>query len=214
MPELFLVENQKADIKLFSVSNEVSLHEDILEVLFGYKEKICNKFHDVSGTFFIDHLAINIIDPNSKVIIFSTTPSVEYNLISRDLWKYDRSFSISYQTKNRFYSWEQAYEEEQFEKLKLIKQTNHGFSCGFNLSTKIESFQLVYSFATRHQRLNLIEYYRGYINELFSIANFVFKEIKEIYEKHFGKTILTPHANGDKSIRSFSPFLKLINDKK
>jgi hypothetical protein len=212
MPELFLVENQKADTKLFSTSNEVLLHEDILEVLFKYKEKICNKFYDIRGTFLIDHLAINIIDPNSKVIIFSTTPSIEYNLISQGLWKYDRSFSISYQTENRFYSWEKAYEEKQFEKLKLTKQLNHGFTCGFNLSTKIESFQFIYSFATRHQKPDLIEYYRGYINELFAIGNYVFKAINGIYEKRFGKIISTPEISGDKTIRSFSPFLKLIKE--
>lgn len=211
MPELFLVENQKAHTKKFSASNEVLLHEDILEVLFKYKEKICNKFHDIRGTFLIDHLAINIIDPNNKIIIFSTTPSIEYNLISQGLWKYDRSFSISYQIENRFYSWEKAYEEEQFEKLKLTKQINHGFSCGFNLSTRIESFQFIYSFATRHQLPNLIEYYRGYVNELLAIGNYVFKAVNEIYEKRFEKIILIPDIKVDKTLGSFAPFLKLIS---
>lgn len=214
MPELFLIGTQKSDNKLFSTSNEVLLHEYILEILFKYKDKVFNKFYDIRGTFLIDHLAINIIDPNNKLIIFSTTPSVEYNLISQELWKYDRSFSTSYQIDNRFYSWEKAYEENQFEKLKLAKQINHGFSFGFNLSKKIESFQFIYSFATRHQNSDLMEYYRRYINELFAIGNYVFKAINEIYEKQFGKIISTTEISGDKTKRSFSPFLKLISSNK
>jgi len=52
MPELFLIESEEANIKLTNTSNEVLLHEDILEILFKYKEKICNKFDDMRGTFF------------------------------------------------------------------------------------------------------------------------------------------------------------------
>lgn len=214
MPELFLIENQEINTEVFSTSSEVFLHKDILEILFRYKEKICNKFNDLRGTFLIDHLAINIIDPSNKIVIFSSTPSVEYNLISQGLWRHDKSFSVSYQMKNRFYSWETAYEENHFEKLKLIKQINHGFSCGFNLSKKIGSFQFIYSFATRHQKPDLLEYYRGHINELFSIGNYGYKSISGIYEKRFGKVITNPELSENKSIGFFPPFLKLISNNK
>ena len=49
MPELFLIENEELNTKLFSRSDEVLLHEDILEILFKYKEKLCNKFDDIRG---------------------------------------------------------------------------------------------------------------------------------------------------------------------
>lgn len=213
MPKLFLLESHKADTTLFSASNEVVLHEDILEVLFTYKEKICNSFYDICGTFFIDHLAINIIDPDGRLVIFSTTPSVEYNLISQDLWKYDRSFSLSYQTDNRFTSWEKAYEEKHREKLKYTKQSTHGFTCGFNISKNLESFHIIYSFATRYQKHDLLKYYHGYINELFSIGDYVFKAVSGVYDQKFGKMISRHETDCDKVIRTFPPFLKLISSK-
>jgi len=164
--------------------------------------------------FLIDHLAINIIDPKNRLVIFSTTPSVEYNLITQGLWKYDKSLSMNFQRDNRFYSWEKAYEKEYFEELKLIKQINHGFSFGFNLSKKIESFQLIYSFATRHQNFELLEYYREYINELFALGDYGYKAIRSIYEQCIAKMNIVQGINKDKSIRSFSPFLKLISSDK
>jgi hypothetical protein len=208
MPELFLIKNHEINTASFSISDETILHENILEILFKFKETLCSKFHDICGTFFIDHLAINIINSDNKVVIFSATPSVEYNLISQKLWKYDKSFSARYQTENKFYSWEKAYENEYFDKLKLTKQTNHGFSFGFNLSKKIESLRLVYSFATRYKKSNLMEYYRGYTNELLAIGDYCYKAISKVYEKQFEKIpILTNEENIPKA---FSPFLKLI----
>ncbi len=78
MPRLILIKNDEINTKIFDESNEISLHEDILEILFKYKENICNKFDDIRGAFLIDHFAIKIIDQNNKILIFSITPSVEY----------------------------------------------------------------------------------------------------------------------------------------
>lgn len=213
MPKLFLVESLKSNSNIISVSNEVLLHENILEVLFKYKETLCHKFDDVRGTLLIDHAAITIIDSDNKIIVFSTTPSVEYNIISQDLWKHDASFSLSYQAANRFYTWEKAYENEYFEELKLVKEVNHGFYLGFNLSKKVGSTQFIYSFATRHQRDGLVEYYRNYINELFAIGDYLYKSVCDIYEKSYGNIITIPEKIEGKAIRRFSPFLKLISNK-
>lgn len=214
MAELFLIENSEENAKCFSDSNETSLHGDMLEVLFKYKNKIYNRFDDVRGTFLIDHLAINVINSNKQVLIFSTTPSVEYNLISQDLWKYDRSFSASYQSSNKFYSWEKAYAKKYFDELRLIKQINHGFSYGFNLSKKIGSCQFVYSFATRCQKPNLLEYYNGHISELFAIGNYSYNAIREIYEERFGKIVTDTGVDSSRANRPFPPFLKLISNNK
>ncbi len=205
MPEFTLIKNEDSSTEHFAASNETFLHEDVLEILFEYKKKMHSKFNDIRGTFLIDHFAINIIDSNNKVIIFSATPSVEYNLISQNVWKYDKSFSARFQRENRFYSWETAYEKKYFEKLKLIKQTNHGFCFGFNLSKRFSSSQIIYSFATRYEKANLLEYYREHINELSAIGDYCYKAINESLEKNLGKIITATTS---------SPLLKLISNNK
>jgi len=190
---------------------DVVLHEDIFEILFKYKKIICNKFDDIRGTLLIDHLSINIINPNNKIVIFSTTPSVEYNLLTHNLWKHDQGFSISHQINNRFYSWDTAYKKEYFNELKLTKQLKHGFTFGFNLSKMINEFQFIYSFATRHPNSELMDYYRQYINELFSIGNYIYKPMANIHEQLAGTPIL---VSKNESPLIFSPFLRLISNNK
>lgn len=197
-----------------SQHDDVILHEDVFDILFKYKKIICNKFDDIRGTLLIDHLAINIIAPDKKIIVFSTTPSVEYNLLVQGLWKYDLGLSVNYQINNRFYSWDKAYKNEYFNELKLVKQLNHGFSFGFNLSKKVGEFQFIYSFATRHPTSELLEYYRQYINELFSIGDYIYKHMDEIYKKYAGKSIATSLVNKNINTLMFTPFLKLISNNK
>jgi hypothetical protein len=80
-------------------SNDVILHEDILDILFKHKGEVHRKFTDLRGIFLIDHIAIKIIDPGNRIVVFSITPSVEYNLIVQGLWKHDLSFSTHFQKK-------------------------------------------------------------------------------------------------------------------
>jgi len=120
------------------------LHEDILEILFKHKEEIYEKFIDLRGVYLIDHLAIKIIDPNNKILVFSITPSVEYNLIVQGLWRHDKSFSVNFQKNNSFYVWEKAYSAKYFNEIKFVKEFKHGFTLGFNISKKINNFNLIY----------------------------------------------------------------------
>lgn len=213
MPKLNLIKNEKINIKISDRSNEVSLHEDILEILIKSKENICNQFDNIRGTFLIDHLAINIIDPNNEILIFSSTPSVEYNVLAQGLWKYDKTFSVRYQKDNRFYCWEDAYEREYFEDIKNIKEKKHGFTFGFNLAKEIESFQLIYSYATRYQKPKPLEYYKMYMNELYAIGDYNYKSIRKIYEQYVGE-LKAPEIIKHKYAHPPSfPFLKLISSK-
>ncbi len=213
MSNLLLIKNYDIVKKLSDQSDEVSLDENLFEVLFSYKEKMLSKFGDIKGTFLIDHFALHIIDQENKILTFSASPSVEYNLFSQGLWKHDKSFSLRFQQENRFYCWEKAYDHNYFNAIKQIKELNHGFNFGFNLSKKIESSQLIYSFATRSKINNLFDYYREYVNELFAIGDYVYKHIHISYTKKTGKKLITPPLTNDhdKEHRISSPFLKLIS---
>src|SRR3990167_4119254 len=102
--------------------SNITFHEDIIDMLFKHKEEIYNNLLDLKGVFLTDHIAIKIIDPKKKMVVFSMTPSVEYNLIVQGLWKYDKSFSLEFQKQHSFYTWEDAYSEKYFNEIKYIKQ--------------------------------------------------------------------------------------------
>lgn len=207
MSGLILIKNEESEVSLRE-PKQTLLHENYHQSLFDYKGKMLNYFGDIKGTFFIDHFSFYIIDRDGKIIPFSATPSVEYNLFSQGIWKYDNSFCSQFNQENRFYSWEKAYEESHFSQLKQVKEIKHNFQFGFNLSKQVNSYQLIYSFATRSQIDNLINYYSEYINELFAIGDYVYSHIHVAYLNTTGNDLIID--NNKNSHKRISPFLKLV----
>lgn len=198
-----------------SRNDNIILHDDILDILFKHKEEIHRKLSDLQGTLLIDHIAIKIIDPNKKLLIFSITPSVEYNILVQGLWKHDKSFSTYFHNTNKFYSWEEAYSKLYFHKIKQIKETKHGFTFGFNISKKIDEFNLIYSFATRSQNKNLHDYYYNHLNKLYSLGDYSYRLIHNIYAKYCDPIWILPSMNSVQSHPiSSKPLLKLIINNK
>lgn len=194
-------------------ADEVILHEDILDILFKHKEEIYRKLIDLRGTFLLDHIAIKIIDPNNKILIFSITPSVEYNLIVQGLWKHDKSFSITFQKDNSFYPWEKAYCKNYFDEIRQIKELKHGFTFGFNISKKLGAFNLIYSYATRSKNDGLLDYYRNHINELINLGDYGYKLIHSIYLNYCNPIFDTPTIVGNQNHHK-KPFFRLIVNNK
>ena len=190
-------------------SDEVILHEDILDILFKHKEEIYRKLIDLRGAFLLDHIAIKIIDPNNTILIFSLTPSVEYNLIVQNLWKHDKSFSVGFQKNNSFYPWEKAYSENYFNEIKYVKEFKHGFTFGFNISKKLGAFNLIYSYATRSKNQGLLDYYRNHISELCNIGDYGYKLIHSIYLNYCNPIFDVPSITGKQNYHK-KPFFRLI----
>jgi len=190
-------------------SSEVILHENILDILFKHKEEIYKKLIDLKGTFLIDHISIKIIDPSGKLLIFSITPSVEYNLIVQGLWKHDKSFSITFQENNDFYPWEMAYSKDYFNEIKYLKEIKHGFTFGFNISKKLGDFNLIYSYATRSKNNGLPDYYEKHRNELAHMGDYGYKVISNIYANYCNPNLDIP-CTTDKKNYPQKPFLTLL----
>ncbi len=199
--------------KLISNKENISLHEDILDILFKHKEEIHRNLIDLQGTLLIDHIAIKIIDPNKRLVIFSITPSVEYNIIVQGLWKHDKSFSLHFHDSNKFYSWEEAYSQSHFQTIKQVKEIKHGFTFGFNVFKKVDEFNLIYSYATRSKNNNLFDYYLSHINELYSLGDYSYRLIHNIYIKYCEPYWILPSMTGTQTSQS-KPFLKLIINNK
>lgn len=164
--------------------NRPSLHKNILEILFQNKNDITRKLSDIRGFHYIDHVSIYIIDPDSCITIFSITPSVEYNLIAQELWRYDKSFFPLEYKDHSYFWWDEAYSIQQSSHIKQLKESRHNFTIGLCLVRKINQFQIVYSYASRSPNNNLRTYYANIIPELFLIGDYGLNLIGDIYAKY------------------------------
>jgi hypothetical protein len=164
-----------------TISECAKLHPKILDILFEHRREIAIKLSDIIGIHYIDHMAIIISNPKNEIVIFSKTPTIEYNLISSNLWLHDGAFSPQFFKKKSFFWWEEAYNSEYFEKIKNIKEQKHKYKLGFCLVRKINAFYIIYSFATRRAMIDSQSYYLSHKEDLLRMGDYCYRSIRNIY---------------------------------
>lgn len=209
----YKITESRKNVNYINNSDNITLHKNILDILFKHKEEVYKRLIDLRGIFLIDHIAIKIINPNNEITIFSITPSVEYNLIVQGLWKYDYGFSPDFKQLNKIHIWENGYSKEYFNEIKSIKELKHGFNFSFNLLRKQGAFNLIYSFATRSKNHDLFNYYNTHLSELSELGDYGYKLIHGIYLEYCSPEFVIPSITAKKS-HPIRTFLKLVVNNK
>lgn len=199
----------KKTISTRNFSNGSILHHNITDILFNHKKEILNKFLDIKGLHFIDHIAIILINPKNEIIVFSSTPSVEYNLLIKELWRYDMTFNPSLFSDGDLFWWHDSYHREFMLDIRQMKEYLHKFTLGVNLVKKTENFNFVYSFATRNKDIDMSEYYLDVKDDLFRIGNYGYNLIRDIYSRYC-TPLLVPVLNEQGIAIKKKSHLKLI----
>lgn len=163
-----------------------SPHHAILETLFKEKNKVHRLFSDIKGICFIDHFAIKSFNKAGKFLIFSLTPSVEYNLIINNLWQYDGNFSPITE-ENKIRVWEDFYIEPYKGDLKRIKEVNHHFKFCFDIGQVKDTIRTTFSFATRSILENPKLYYEEKINEILTISSYTHEMLMPLIHLYMNK---------------------------
>lgn len=162
-------------------------HKDILSIsLMNYKQ-IKKTYLAVLGLKGIDHLSVNIVNPEGEMVFLSSTPYTGINVCGCSLWKYDVSIHPNtYENKN-FYWWEDCYCEEMKMTLKLEKETKNNLGLGFVIAKKIDKFYIMYSFATKEQDPYMKEIIKQYKKTFIDMGDYCYSEIKSLYQRYAGK---------------------------
>ena len=154
----------------------VHLHHHILDILFENRSFLRKILQTINGLHEINHFSITLIDPTKKAIIFSTTPSMEYNLITEEMWAIDHG-AIHASLENDSIAWWAS----DHQKINSIKLTHNGYSLGMTMSRYAERFTILYSFATKNRGNDLQTYYRSNIHRLIDIGDYCYKLIRDLY---------------------------------
>ena len=105
---------------------QARLHSEIVTILFENRRYIKTIFLDIHGLYEIAHVGLTIIDPSADLVVFSSTPNIEYNLIQQNLWRNDPCFSPSIQNNHELSWWNDHKITSDLEKIKL--KNNRSFS--------------------------------------------------------------------------------------
>lgn len=127
---------------------EVLPHPLFLDGLFAFKNKVSTVFKDVLGLYEIHHLALTRINKHKQLITLSSTPAMEYNLFSGQLWRYDQTYNPHwYQLHTQDY-WQQLYQHTRYDELYYLKQIKHNYPTGISMAAKINEETVIYSLAS------------------------------------------------------------------
>jgi hypothetical protein len=193
-------------------SKKQKLHPDILNILYDNRCHVKKKFSEVIGFYEINHISITIINPENEMVAFSTTPSIEYNLITQELWQHDFTLLSESHKDNQLIWWDTDDLNPHFNKIYNIKEQKNHFTLGMALARKIDGFCIVYSFATKNINADLRSYYVSNINRLYDIGDHCYKSIREIYSsysQHYVAPKVTDFTIFDSALKR-KPYLRLI----
>ena len=186
---------------------KISLHPDAIEILFENRRLIKNVFLNLKGLYGITHMGMACIDPSHELIVFSTTPNIECNLIHQNLWAKDHCYTPDSSQKNALLWWD--YQDENIEKIKL---KNNRLTLGMTIFRPIGDFFFIYSFATNEAAEGLRQFYNDNLFGLIDMGDYFYKSLRELYSS-YALNHVPPQLkefNSKASALNIKPFLRLV----
>lgn len=124
-------------------------HPQLLEALFIFRFKIFCVFQEVLGLYGIDHIAVSRINSKQEILIFSSSPALEFNLFSSGLWRFDHSYQPSWFKLCKSTHWHELYSASRYDELYYIKQIKPHFPIGKSLAARLNDGFVIYSLASK-----------------------------------------------------------------
>ncbi len=136
------------DVNMNIANKQVTPHSKFLDTLFAYKQPVSHVFKDILGLYDISHFSISRIDKDCKLLTLSSTPSLEFNLFSSNLWRFDKTYLSSWYSLCSASSWQSLYCSEHYHQLYYTKQIKHRYPIGISIAVKTMDTHLIYSIAS------------------------------------------------------------------
>lgn len=182
------------------IGKHISLHPKARIFLFQYFPLLRCIFHDVLGHAETDYISIALLSDKHEVLLLSSKPSIEENLIGKHLWQRDPAMQLPFMTTDGILLWSDIYNEHPCDMLHQYKLERPKFTQGLSLSTNFETFRVVYSFAVRSKSTKTQLKFIKSTEKLFYLGQYSLQ--------HILKTIPLPFDV--RSPKASKTFLKLI----
>lgn len=163
----------------------IAPHPHLLEALFAFRSKVSTVFRDVLGIHEINHIAISHIGPANKILTFSSTPAMEFNLFNSNLWRFDKSYAPEWFQKCAQTDWQSLYTPERYDELYYLKQLKHHLPIGYTLAAKLEENYFIYSFASNRSCEQTRELFAHRCHDFYKIGQYCTNRFSSLFQ-HYG----------------------------
>lgn len=127
----------------------ISLHPQAQNYLFEHYRSVRFIFNDVLGHLEVDYISIALLNVKSELMLLSSRPAIEHNLIERHLWKDDPCLQQSFFLNNKIHIWNHVYQEPGRLYLKHYKLEKPKLSFAMSIPAKHDQFHVAYSFGVK-----------------------------------------------------------------
>lgn len=155
----------------------ITLHPQAKTFLFKHYRPLTRIFNDVLGHLEIDYIGIALLNSKNELLFLSSRPSIECNLIEKDLWRLDKSLSQDFFSQGKAQLWDSLYQEEWQKSLYYYKKESPNFSMGISVPGTFEEYQVVYSFALKANNEIIKNRIIQKIDTLMSMGRFCLQKI-------------------------------------
>ena len=160
----------------------ITLHPEVMDVLFKHYQSLRRLFYDVLGHLEIDYMSVALLNPKNELLFLSSRPSIERNLIDNKLWAFDASLHNDFFLQGKARVWDELYQDEWRKPLWEYKQKSHGYSMGISIPSTFEEYRVVYSFALKSTEERIKNKVINKIETLTSMGRFCLKNIMQHIE--------------------------------
>ena len=182
---------------------KVRLHPGAKDFLFEHYVSLRKTFSNVLGLIETDYLSIALINQADQLFFLSSKPSIEQNLIEKELWQYDGSYLPDFIYQEQPSLWTELYHPKYAHQLKQYKQENQGIITGISIPTRIDGYKVIFLFGFKSNNLLIQQKKYSQYEKLLAMGKYCLKEIRTSI----------PFPDQQKQ-HSCKPKLKLISNNK
>jgi hypothetical protein len=163
-------------------AQNVILHPDWLNCLFAFKSKSRRVFRDVLGIYDITHIAIAYIAHNQPLLTLSSTPSLEYNLFSSPLWRFDASFHPDWFKQCQHASWQSLFAPERFDELYYIKHVKPRYPLGLSIARPLNNGHVIYAIGASKNTIEMQTLFNTEPDKLCQLGQYCMTQLLDVFQ--------------------------------
>ncbi len=158
---------------------EVNLHPKAKEFLFEHFFTMRQVFSNVIGLLETDYISIALINLSGQIFFLSSKPSIEQNLIEKQLWLFDGCYQPSFITQEQPKLWSEFSHLDYTEEIKKYRQMEPGFVTGISIPTQYESYRAIFSFGLKRINPHIQTKSSLHCEKLLAMGKFALKQMQE-----------------------------------
>lgn len=158
---------------------ELRLYPNAKEFLFEYFALLRRVFSDILGLLETDYISIALINPNGQLFFLSSKPSIEQNLIEKNLWPFDGSYQEDFIYQEQPKLWSELTHLKDADLIKKYKQINPKLINGISIPAEYLDYRIVVSFGFKKINPLIQNKKTDYCEKLLAMGKYCLQKIDE-----------------------------------